>query len=337
MEDYVEPSAGSYKYVYQYKDHLGNIRLSYAKNTITQVLTIIDENNYYPFGLKHKGYNDYVATSNKYKYNGKELQDELGLNMYDYGARNYDPALGRWMNIDPLAEEGRRWSPYNYALDNPVYFTDPDGMLSESFMKKLMNSTSGTTWTNNDNGTFTSSTTGETTSDGEGDPPSKKKPEDMTQAEKNEYWRKYNESQIPFARNLIDFALIADGIGGLSEFFTFKSSMNWSSITSMFSRSGVKIDEAVLKKFINHAFAKGRHNDLEMSVEKIVQKTSETVTKNFSKLKNGDNTLHVIINNVPKTIMVNVNNGAVRSINMYSGVSNRVTQGVVVNLGKVKW
>jgi len=57
----------------------------------------------------------------KYKYNGKELQEELGLNMYDYGARNYDPALGRWMNIDLLTETSRSWSPYTYCYNNPIF------------------------------------------------------------------------------------------------------------------------------------------------------------------------------------------------------------------------
>ena len=129
VEGYVEPNLSSFKYVFQYKDHLGNVRLSYFQNGSS--LNIISEDNYYPFGLKHDGYNITTTSVNpalKVKYNGKELQDELGLNLYDFGARNYEPALGRWMNIDPLAEKMRRYSPYNYVLNNPVYFIDPDGM-----------------------------------------------------------------------------------------------------------------------------------------------------------------------------------------------------------------
>ena len=98
-EGYVRHNAGVYEYIYQYKDHLGNTRLSYNKN-----LNIIEENNYYPFGLQQKSHTDIVSTqgnstAQKYKYNGKELQDDnIGgsqLNLYDYGARNYDPAIGR--------------------------------------------------------------------------------------------------------------------------------------------------------------------------------------------------------------------------------------------------
>jgi RHS repeat-associated protein len=72
-----------------------------------------------------------VLSENKYLYNSKELQDELlgsvNLDWYDYGARFYDPALGRWHVMDPAAESMSSWSPYSYTLNNPVNLVDPDG------------------------------------------------------------------------------------------------------------------------------------------------------------------------------------------------------------------
>ena len=171
----------SFNYVFSYTDHLGNIRLRYTK-TETQGLAILEENHYYPFGLKHNGYNSdhkifefndgtntvvlTPVTPNrketyKYKYNGKEFQDELGLNMYDYGWRNYMPDIGRWTQIDPLFNDLKfahdindvdpddqeevymaiindleigggiyntdNLNPYGYGYNNPVSFDDPDG------------------------------------------------------------------------------------------------------------------------------------------------------------------------------------------------------------------
>jgi RHS repeat-associated protein len=76
----------------------------------------------------------------KYKYNGKELQDDNingnQLNLYDYGARNYDPALGRWMNVDPVAEEFPSHSPYGFCFNNPLRVTDPDGRESIPFYRR---------------------------------------------------------------------------------------------------------------------------------------------------------------------------------------------------------
>ncbi|WP_223607428.1 DUF6443 domain-containing protein [Chryseobacterium sp. OSA05B] len=129
--DFVPTAEGFYsftenRYIYQYRDHLGNARVSFAKNSEGAV-EVTDTNNYYPFGLNH--IEGMLSSSNfggyySYKYNGKELQE---TGMYDYGARFYMPDIGRWGVVDPLAELYRRWSPYNYAVNNPIRFIDPDG------------------------------------------------------------------------------------------------------------------------------------------------------------------------------------------------------------------
>ncbi|MDC8104533.1 RHS repeat-associated core domain-containing protein [Chryseobacterium sp. B21-037] len=117
---------GKDQYIYQYKDHLGNVRISFARNS-TGALEITDANDYYPFGMNHlkTGFSFFSPSAYKnYKYNGKELQE---TGMYDYGARMYMPDIGRWGVVDPLAEMMRRHSPYNYAFNNPIRFIDPDG------------------------------------------------------------------------------------------------------------------------------------------------------------------------------------------------------------------
>ncbi len=112
-------------------DNEQTLRLAYSKKVQKPLKNTL---SYYPFGLQQKRYND-VITLNKnhvaerFMFNRKENNPELELNWYDVSARNYDPAIARWMNIDPLADQMRRHSPYNYAFDNPIYFMDPDGMM----------------------------------------------------------------------------------------------------------------------------------------------------------------------------------------------------------------
>ncbi|PWK20034.1 RHS repeat protein, partial [Xanthomarina spongicola] len=89
---------------------------------------IVEENNYYPFGLKHEGYGaPTVGVDHKYGFGGKEEQDEMELNMLDFGARMYDPAIGRWHVTDNLSELYFSNSTYVYALNTPLQAIDPDG------------------------------------------------------------------------------------------------------------------------------------------------------------------------------------------------------------------
>lgn len=126
---------GTLYYNYHLKDHLGNVRVTFSNEPGAPKIT--GRNFYYPFGLR-------IATTlsnpeNKYLYNGKELEEDHGLYWYHYGARYYDPQLGRWHTMDPADEFN---SPYLYVGNNPVMLVDPDGRQVElSYVQQELNST----------------------------------------------------------------------------------------------------------------------------------------------------------------------------------------------------
>ncbi len=120
--------SGGFERQYVISDHLGNARISVKPNANNQPV-VLQYDSYYPFGLEMGGMSFVSSSENKYKYNGKEKQTAHNLGWYDYGARFYDPQVGRWFAVDALADEPEQIdkSVYAYAWNNPTNLTDPDG------------------------------------------------------------------------------------------------------------------------------------------------------------------------------------------------------------------
>lgn len=117
---YIEPYEGEMYYSYYLKDHQGNNRVvAYDNGIVSEV------NHYYPFGLLFGESKD--PETQKFKYNGKEYDRYHGLDMYDYGARFYDPGICRFTTMDPMCEKYYHLSPYIYCGNNPVNAIDMKG------------------------------------------------------------------------------------------------------------------------------------------------------------------------------------------------------------------
>ncbi len=103
-------------------DHLGSVRV-----IVDSAGTVKERNDYYPFGARHIR-SDYAQSTNRWKYNGKELQTTGDLGYLDYGARMYDAGLGRWMAVDLLSENYPGIGSYVYCINNPLLYRDLLGL-----------------------------------------------------------------------------------------------------------------------------------------------------------------------------------------------------------------
>jgi RHS repeat-associated protein len=123
-EGRVVPTGSSYNYEYHLKDHLGNTRVAF--NIQEDSVNLLQIADYYPFGTT--SYLFESSVDNNYLYNGKEFQDDKGLDWFDFKARYYDPIIGRFTGEDPIAVAFAELSPYNYASNNPSTMIDLWGL-----------------------------------------------------------------------------------------------------------------------------------------------------------------------------------------------------------------
>ena len=124
------PGVSSMVPMFHVTDHLGSVR-AVVDGVSGEV---VETNDYYPFGSRWNTTASLTDQSNRFRYNSKEEQSSLypasvrnAVSYIDYGARQYDPVVGRWFAQDPLSEKYYSISPYTFCANNPVRFVDPDG------------------------------------------------------------------------------------------------------------------------------------------------------------------------------------------------------------------
>lgn len=308
-------TAFTFNYVFNYTDHLGNIRLSYSKDPVTSVLKIIEENHYYPFGLKHSGYNSdkmmysrensvlkirpvppSFITSYSKKFNGQSWETDLGLNITAMDYRQYDNTLGRFNSMDKLAELAPGISPYRFAFNNPVFWGDPTGLIEQSVVMDIFKRSShGQTWYNNGQDGFETSNRGyvsytsEDTSWNSSPGNSVRMP--AVTVIGNKKTRKYSEEVILGAANQIisDYLSWSDGEDDVSSHFD-----PWTALKIGVSTQGFQLGSRGYIKSNRFGWfnAKGKWNSSNTLIKqangKFVtgvqgKRISKTVAGNFSK------------------------------------------------------
>jgi len=167
-----------YVYIYLSNEETTPVEVYFDDFKVTHTKSpVVQSDDYYPFGLTFNSYSRENAAPQNFTYNGKEEQKDLGLGWLDYGARMYMPDIARWTTVDPWVTKYKNWSPYNYAFNNPVRYSDfmgmgpedkkgPNGMSEtqvfsrdeindKTTITRVTQETRTTTTTENDDGTTT--------------------------------------------------------------------------------------------------------------------------------------------------------------------------------------
>jgi len=126
---YVDLASGDSARRHFVRDHLGSVRA-----VVNDAGTVLETDDYYPLGGPLP--TGTSTTLQPEKYQGKDWNPAASFNVYDFGARLYDPALGRWISQDPLAEKYYLHSPYLFCAGNPMRFVDPEGEIWYSVYSK---------------------------------------------------------------------------------------------------------------------------------------------------------------------------------------------------------
>ena len=177
-----DDQSGSVRFQSEYnlKDHLGNVRVVFSDLNENGYLEpfafnpqfpfpgdpinyqpseMLQENHYYPFGMEMEGAWELSVSSpeNKYLFNGIEHASDFGLDWDMAVHRSYDPAIGRWLQVDPFADVAPNWTPYRFGFNNPIRYSDLLGLFEseECALGGHCNGSDQEDWIDNGDGTWT--------------------------------------------------------------------------------------------------------------------------------------------------------------------------------------